>query len=392
MKRTISIIASMLTVSALPIFSASAVDASNILIKYDDGINNAHVFCDTDGDDVYETEIKKGDINCDGKIDASDASAILEIYSDLSTSTTYSLKEASNILADYNGDGKIDSNDAVSILEIYANNSISDSENSVSLSREILNESVTVDDVTIPAGATAFTINVNNNKGFSLFDFVLDIGSGYDVITDSENRPVFSKCKTVNYNSYIESAVNNETVVINGLFGYDCLTEGGIITFYANENTASDNKNASVTSSSLYSSSKWREFGSGPAYLSAGCPLVINGETIERNPIENSSVYMVGDINGNMKIDLTDAFDAFYAAYAATNSGFDQLKDACEAYFPNITDIRAAFLWNEYSDSNITMTRFTTKTATEILKYCADISAGKSHDTDSYITQTRHIG
>lgn len=101
---------------------------------------------------------------------------------------------------------------------------------------------------------------------------------------------------------------------------------------------------------------------------------------------------MVGDINGDMEIDLTDAFDAFYATYAATNSGFDQLKDTYEYYFPNITDVRAAFLWNEYSDSNITMTRFTTKTATEILKYCADISAGKNHDTDSYITQTRHIG
>ncbi|MCM1132867.1 MAG: dockerin type I domain-containing protein [Ruminococcus flavefaciens] len=387
MKKTISaIIASMLTVSALPIISTSAIDLPVFVIE------DSHVFCDTDGDNVYETEIKKGDINGDGKIDASDASKILEIYSSMSTSAVYQSDEAINILADLNGDGKVDASDATYVLNIYAGNSVLGSDNSISVSTEILGKQITIGDVEIPAGATAITVNVSKNTGFSLFDFIVDMGAGYDVITDSENRPVFSKCKTVNYNSIIETAVNGDTVVINGLFGYDCLTEGGIITFYANENADSTDKDIAVESGRLYSSAKWREYGSGSAYLTAGCPLLLNGEVIERSPIENSSIYTVGDINGDMKIDLTDAFDAFYAVYSASNGGFNQLKDTYMFYFPNITDLRAAFLWNEYSDSDMDMTAFTTRISTEILKYCADISSGKSHTTDSYITEIRHIG
>lgn len=394
MKKTLSVIlTSMLAVSALPL-TASALDMNNIRIEYDD--INARVLCDADSDGIYETELKKGDTNGDGIINASDASAILQIYAEISvTGTTDNIDEATMILADYNNDGVINSNDASSVLNVYANNSTAGTENSVSVTTETLNEGITVDGVEIQSGATAVTVNVANNKGFSLFDFVLDIGSGYDVITDTDGRPVFTKCKTVNYTSRIESAVNDNTVVINGLFGYDCITEGGIITFYANENSDSD-RSVSVKSSTLYSSEKWREYGSGTAYHEAGCPLILNGELIERNPIENNSVYMVGDINGDMKIDLTDAFDAFYTAYIATNSGFSQMQDIVwKMYFPNITDIRAAFLWNEYSDSNSEMDnmgRYTTATADEILKYCADISAGKEHISDSYITEIRHVG
>ncbi|MDE6789586.1 MAG: hypothetical protein K2J47_09740 [Ruminococcus sp.] len=392
MKKTLSIIlTSMLTVSALPL-TASAVDSPNIQVTYDDAINS-HVFCDTDGDDVYETEIKKGDVNCDGIIDASDASLILGLYSKLSTSSTYTLEESISILADCNNDGFIDASDVSDVLKIYSINSVTQTENNVSVTKEILSEGITVDGIEIQSGATAVTVNVTNNQGFSLFDFVLDVGSGYDIITDSDGRPVFSKCPTVNYNSHIESSVNDNTVVINGLFGYDCLTEGGIITFYANENSADNN--ISVESSRLYSSRKWREYDSGSAYHRAGCPLILNGEVIERNPIKNNSVYTVGDINGDMKIDLTDAFDAFYTAYIATNSGFSQIQDVYDLYFPNITDIRAAFLWNEYNDSDSVMNnmgRYSTNTAEEILKYCADTSAGKEYTSGSHITEIRHVG
>ncbi len=393
MKKTLSIIlTSMLTFSALPITS-SAVDISNFMVKYDDEIN-ARVFRDSDNDGVYETEIEKGDTNGDGVINASDASSILQIYSEISVSGTGNIDEATMILADYNGDGLVNSSDASSVLGVYAENSTKTVENAVSVTTEVLSETITVDGVEIQSGATAITVNVENNKGFSLFDFILDVGSGYDVVTDTDGRPVFTKCKTVNYNSKIESAVNENTVVINGLFGYDCITKGGIITFYANENSDS-NKSVSVKSSTLYSSEKWREYDSGTDYLMAGCPLILNNEIIERKPIENNSVYMVGDINGDMNINLTDAFDAFYAAYVLSNDGFNHLQETYICYFPNITDIRAAFLWNEYNDSDSevnNMGRYTSDTAVEILKYCADISAGKEHISDSHITEIRHVG
>lgn len=395
MKKTLSfILTSMLTFSALPI-TASAVTSSDFVVRYDDEMN-AHVFLSTDSDDIEETELKKGDVNGDGFIDASDASDILEIYSELSVSRASGIDEAIKILADYNDDGFIDSEDASSVLEVYADNATSKANNVVSVTTELLDEELIVGGVVLKPDATVITINVDNHDGFALFDFVLDIGSGYDIVTDIDERPIFSKCSRVNYNSYIETAVNDNTVAVNGIFAYDCIKEGGIITLYAYENPDGD-KTVSVKSSSLYSSRKWREYGSGVAYHEAGCPLLSSdGEIIERHPIENNSVYMVGDINGDMKIDLIDAFDAFHTTYIATNGGFSQMEDMVwKMYFPNITDIRAAFLWNEYSDNNNAMDsmgRFTTATAHEILKYCADISTGKEHISDSYITEIRHIG
>lgn len=393
MKKILSVIfTSMLTVSALPI-TASAVSNPDFIVKYDDDNINAHVFCDTDGDDIYETEIKKGDINGDGLIDASDASEILEIYSQLSVSSA-GIDEAVKILADYNGNELVDADDASAVLQLYAENATQGKKNyAVSVTTDISDEELITSGGILKPGTTVITVNVNNNDGFALFDFVLDIGSGYDIITDTDGRPAFNKCPTVNYNSYIETAVNDNTAVINGIFAYDCIKEGGIIKLYAKEKTDGD-KTVSVKSSSLYSSRKWREYGSGISYHEAGCPLISSdGEIIERHPIENNSVYMVGDINGDMKIDLTDAFDAFHTTYIMTNSAFGQMDGSLtEICFPNITDIRAAFLWNEYDDNDKTMNNFTSDTAHEILRYCADISAGKEHISDSYITEIRHVG
>ncbi|MDE5765221.1 MAG: hypothetical protein K2I00_09725 [Ruminococcus sp.] len=65
----------------------------------------------------YDKEVQKGDVNCDGKIDASDASLVLQAYSSLSTGgTTY----LSSSLADWDNNGMIDSSDASFILSKYA--------------------------------------------------------------------------------------------------------------------------------------------------------------------------------------------------------------------------------------------------------------------------------
>ncbi|MDE6783997.1 MAG: hypothetical protein K2J26_01270, partial [Ruminococcus sp.] len=65
----------------------------------------------------YDKEVQKGDVNCDGMIDASDASFVLQAYSSLSTGgTTY----LSHSLADWDNNGMIDASDASFILEKYA--------------------------------------------------------------------------------------------------------------------------------------------------------------------------------------------------------------------------------------------------------------------------------
>ena len=75
---------------------------------------------DLDGDGKFEHEVEKGDVNCDGKIDARDASAVLEGYSAESTGErSYIFRDC----ADYNGDGMVDARDASEILVFYSENS-----------------------------------------------------------------------------------------------------------------------------------------------------------------------------------------------------------------------------------------------------------------------------
>ncbi|MDE7098258.1 MAG: hypothetical protein K2O60_03840 [Ruminococcus sp.] len=95
---------------------------SDLLFRYDDETQKIRAFIDEDGDDVYETEIQDGDINCDGMLDAYDASEILSIYSDLSTyEEDYPIKYI-NVFADFNGDGLVNAVDASGVLEKYAEN------------------------------------------------------------------------------------------------------------------------------------------------------------------------------------------------------------------------------------------------------------------------------
>lgn len=70
----------------------------------------------TDVSVVYE----KGDVNGDGKTDASDASQILKIYATLSTGGTPEESAAQLEAADADGDGKVDAGDASLILGYYA--------------------------------------------------------------------------------------------------------------------------------------------------------------------------------------------------------------------------------------------------------------------------------
>lgn len=93
--------------------------AGDILVRYDEEVKKIRVFIDKDSDDIYETEIQNGDINCDGLYDAHDASAILETYSILSVDEDYP-EFYVNIFSDTNGDGVIDSKDASDVLTKYA--------------------------------------------------------------------------------------------------------------------------------------------------------------------------------------------------------------------------------------------------------------------------------
>lgn len=102
-----------------PEFCVTAV--GSVLISYDSD-NNVRLLIDPDKDGVYDNVVEKGDVDCSGAIDASDASFVLEAYSELSVGGLNFLNEA---LADYNNDGAIDADDASQILAEYARRSTS---------------------------------------------------------------------------------------------------------------------------------------------------------------------------------------------------------------------------------------------------------------------------
>ena len=89
---------------------------NNVLVKADEN-HNISYFIDGNNDDVYDTLVKTGDINCDGFIDAVDASKVLAIYAELSTSESNPIRYS---LGDMNGDGFVDAVDASAILAKYA--------------------------------------------------------------------------------------------------------------------------------------------------------------------------------------------------------------------------------------------------------------------------------
>lgn len=85
-------------------------------VKYDEnGITG--FFIDNDKDGKFEHKVEVGDTNCDGRIDASDASNVLAAYSAVQTGEKHFINED---LGDFNEDNVIDSSDASMILHKYA--------------------------------------------------------------------------------------------------------------------------------------------------------------------------------------------------------------------------------------------------------------------------------
>ncbi len=90
------------------------------LWKYDEKTDDLVCYADPDNDGIFDTEVVTGDVNCDGKLDSSDASKILEIYADLSTNDILGPLVIMKRYADWDGDGSINASDASSVLKRYA--------------------------------------------------------------------------------------------------------------------------------------------------------------------------------------------------------------------------------------------------------------------------------
>ena len=94
-----------------------------VLLSFDDN-NEPELLIDPDKDGIFNTPVEVGDVNCDGMIDAKDASMVLWSYSKLSGKGEYFTFADNSFLyeerADFNGDGKLTAADASAILAQYA--------------------------------------------------------------------------------------------------------------------------------------------------------------------------------------------------------------------------------------------------------------------------------
>lgn len=91
----------------------------DVMLKYDKEANFYIPYIDRDDDGYFEYKVQRGDTNCDGKIDASDASNILISYARAQTGTFVGYLLHENY-GDYNQDGMIDASDASAVLAEYS--------------------------------------------------------------------------------------------------------------------------------------------------------------------------------------------------------------------------------------------------------------------------------
>jgi len=93
------------------------------IINSDGVISASTLYTDVSPERRYfyiSSDFSLGDVNDDGKIDATDATLVLVNYSLLSTGEKMQLTESQQKAADVNGDGKIDASDATMILQYYS--------------------------------------------------------------------------------------------------------------------------------------------------------------------------------------------------------------------------------------------------------------------------------
>ena len=90
---------------------------NDVLIKVEN--EKIQPYIDDNNDDVYDVPVQLGDVNCDGHIDAKDASEVLTIYSNLST-TEKGKRQNYYSFGDIDKNGKVNAIDASRILVEYA--------------------------------------------------------------------------------------------------------------------------------------------------------------------------------------------------------------------------------------------------------------------------------
>ena len=164
--------------------------------------------------------------------------------------------------------------------------------NAVNVSYSTVAETFTAADGTvIPAGATAVTLSIENNTGFSASDITLSATAdllGTDGLVTATNGSAYG-------NATVSAAQNGSKVVITSASLDDSKNDGTLVTFY----TTSD---AEVTvEDAAFKSAKQMEDASAIAVCSS------------------DDYYRIGDLNNDDNIDSTDMYYQLNAYRIAEN-------------------------------------------------------------------------
>lgn len=241
----------------------------------------------------------------------------------------------------------------------------------LAVSTETVATATTVDGTSIPAGTVAITVSISNNSGFSTSSVKLDLGSAYDVVLDSEGKPVVS-AETALGESLIGSYNKEDIVVITSASVDENTVNGEMFTFYAYAD-----ENSSDTAINILDS-EMDETASADASGISTCSTT-------------DTRCICGDINGDGVITAVDAANIL-SALDLVNRDRLHYDIACEDpqyYFPGILSVRAAYIWNFGSDFNesseVEIVPVTSNTSQEILDYYACQQADELYTGTSYI-------
>ena len=182
----------------------------------------------------------------------------------------------------------------------------------LSMSTEVLETSITVDDAVIPAGATAVTVNVSNNTGFDSSATKINIGNA-NVIVDENGNPIFSVGDVLE-DTMVVSAKKDNFIVVTSASADETFDNGEMFTFYVS---------------------------GGSSRMSI---VDIEEELLDINAESNRSVYSYfrGDVHHDAHIDASDASTVLHAISLYTPTQSQQsltvaIADAnLSTYFPLI--------------------------------------------------------
>lgn len=176
----------------------------------------------------------------------------------------------------------------ITLVSVSAENTAK--ENILSVSTEILSESVIIDNTVIPAGTSAVTVSISGNNGLSSSSAKLVVGDAYNIITVSENQPVLNEGAVLDDFSVVSAENNNCIAVVAASADYT-YRDGDMFTFYVEK--VNDSGDTSINIVDM--------------------PSLKVEEAVSTFSVNGFKYATCGDVNDDGYIDSVDATQVFSA-------------------------------------------------------------------------------